>query len=148
MFLKSLLLSSLLLSLLNANESSKISLSPVETLGPVFVKEHGLNIYTTMEYAMLDAKKSNKNILLYAAKEGCPYCKQMEDKIIPIKKVTEYINKNYIFVKLMKGDKIFTGKLTPPGYPAFYILDHKKQLLNSSLGYSEEQEFLDFLKEK
>lgn len=102
--------------------------------------------------ATLKAKKENKLIFLYFTATWCGPCKYMDQYIFPNASLTEYINQNYIALKIDVDDK--AGKLLyvkahqpagPMGVPAFIILNEKEEVLKKGLGGMKLNQLQDFL---
>jgi thioredoxin-related protein len=91
---------------------------------------------------VLQAKKENKKLLLYTYTKYCPWCLKMSKTTFRDKQVIDYVNKNYIFVKVDINNDKFPSKFKPKGVPTTYIIDpFKEEKLISMRGYKSAKSF-------
>jgi thioredoxin-related protein len=110
------------------------------------------------------SKREGKKVLISVYTDWCPYCKQMESDVYSNAKVIEYINKNFVAIKLngeSKDEAVFEGKkyeeleiaggLGVTSYPTTIFFDQKGQALAKIPGYIDKNTFmlmLEFVKEE
>ncbi|MDP1678182.1 MAG: DUF255 domain-containing protein [Bacteroidota bacterium] len=105
-----------------------------------------------------EAKKSGKKILVDVYTDWCGWCKKMDAGTYPDKKVSEYLAKNYIIIKLnAEGDEkiSYQGKSISPaefaqgmgvnGYPATVFLKSDGSPITLLPGYAEPDRFIHVL---
>jgi len=97
-----------------------------------------------------EAKKENKQIIVYATSQSCYFCKKMENEVLSLDNVQEAINEEYLFLKVdvdfvklpFDLKKRFKGMT-----PTFFILDKAGKVKNIYPGAWVEKDFLEILKE-
>ena len=75
--------------------------------------------------ARQQAKKENKNVILFVASKVNPSCEYMEIDMFNNEEVSKYINKDYIPVKLYIEDDVFPKGLIFYSAPSIYFLTPK-----------------------
>ncbi|NWF65997.1 MAG: thioredoxin family protein [Campylobacterales bacterium] len=106
-----------------------------------------LKFYNSMDTSLIDAKKSEKNILLFLTQEGCPACEYMKDVVLEDEVVKNYLLNNFLVVEYdinkdgtPKGFKAY-------GTPTIYFLDSdKKEIAKKVVGARQKSDFLEILK--
>lgn len=104
------------------------------------------------------AKKSGKKILVDVYTDWCSWCKKMDANTYADKKVMEYLNKNFVVIKLnaeanetitYSGQKIspaeFSQGMGVSGYPATLFLQSDGQPITLLPGYAEADMFIHVL---
>jgi len=104
------------------------------------------------------AKQSGKKVLVDVYTDWCSWCKKMDASTYADKKVSEYLSKNYVIIKLNAeaNEKItFAGQTMSPaefsqgmgvtGYPATLFLKSDGQAITLLPGYSEANMFIHIL---
>jgi len=105
-----------------------------------------------------EAKKSGKKILVDVYTDWCSWCKKMDASTYPDKKVSEYLAKNYVIIKLNAegNEKIsYQGQSISPaefaqgmgvnGYPATVFLKSNGEPITMLPGYAEPDRFVHVL---
>lgn len=105
------------------------------------------------------SKKSSKKMVVDVYTDWCGWCKKMDSGTYGEKKVSEYINKEYVAVKLnaesrnkvsFMGEALSEQELSMgfgiTGYPATIFLDENQKPITVLPGYVDAQEFLHILK--
>ena len=108
---------------------------------------------------VLEAKKTNKHILVFLHITGCNYCLKMQEFTFDDEKVEAAIKKDFIFVDInvrdeglvsydnMKVSKLkFAKEIGYPMYPSCLFFDENGELVYDEVGYRDEAKFLDTLK--
>lgn len=104
------------------------------------------------------AKKSGKKVLIDVYTDWCIWCKKMDANTYSDVKVREYLQKNYILVKLnpeKDGDVMYDGKkftaaefsqgMGITGYPATLFLKSTGEPITVLPGYAEADMFIHVL---
>jgi thioredoxin-related protein len=108
---------------------------------------------------VVEAKKTNKHILVYLHITGCNYCLNMEEFTFDDEMVIAAIKKDFIFVNInvrdegvviydnFKVSKLKFAKETGyPMYPSCLFFDKNGELVYDEVGYRDEIKFLKTLK--
>lgn len=96
------------------------------------------------------AKKENKLIFIDAYASWCGPCKLMVKNIFPLKTVGDYYNSNFINAKIdmEKGEGIaLAKKYNVKAYPTYLFVNGDGEEVHRTLGYVEEQDFIQFAKD-
>ena len=112
-----------------------------------------------LDKLVVEAKKTNKHILVYLHITGCDYCLNMEEFTFDDEMVIAAINKEFIFVDMNVRDKglvsfdnfkvsklKFAKKIGYPMYPTCLFFDKNGELVYDEVGYRDEKKFLETLK--
>lgn len=99
---------------------------------------------------LIDAKKENKFLMVYATSKTCYFCKKMKKAVLDLAEVQNKLNENYIFVEVDVDNielpfglaKNFKGMT-----PTFFIVDTNKKLLNTYPGSWTKSDFYEIMKE-
>jgi thiol:disulfide interchange protein len=93
--------------------------------------------YSELAPALVEAKTQNKQVLVLIATEWCPHCRALEQGIIPLPEVQDYLTKNFITVRV-DGDKPYAAILKKQypfeGVPTMMIFTPEGQLVNQMSG--------------
>jgi uncharacterized protein YyaL (SSP411 family) len=93
--------------------------------------------YGNLNDALAQAKVQNKQVLVLIATDWCPHCRALEQGIIPQSSVQDYLNNNFIAVRV-DGDKPYAASLKKQygfnGVPTMMIFSPDGQLLNQMSG--------------
>ena len=108
---------------------------------------------------VVEAKKTNKHILVYLHITGCNYCLNMEEFTFDDEMVIAAIKKDFIFVDMnvrdeglvsfddFKVSKLkFAKEIGYPMYPSCLFFDQNGELVYDAVGYRDENRFLQILK--
>ena len=114
--------------------------------------------WKTFNRGIEEAKKSGKKILVDVYTDWCGWCKKMDAETYPNKKVSEYLTKNYVIIKLnAEGDEkiSYQGQSITPaefargmgisGYPATVFLNSNGEPITMLPGYAEPDRFVHVL---
>ena len=107
---------------------------------------------------LVEAKKSNKIILVDVYTDWCKWCKEMDKNTYANDDVIKYLNKNFVVVKLnAEGSDsfVYNGKkysspdlsqyFNVDGYPATLFLKSNGDIITLLPGYNEAPMFLKVL---
>ncbi len=113
-----------------------------------------------LDKIVLDAKKTNKHILVFLHITGCTYCLKMQEWTFDDDKVIEAIKKDFIFVDInvrdeglvsfdnMKISKLkFAKEIGYPIYPSCLFFDKNGELVYDEVGFRDETQFLKTLQD-
>jgi len=111
-----------------------------------------------LDKLVIEAKKTDKHILVFLHITGCNYCLRMEEFTFDDDKVKAAIKKDFIFVDInvrdkglvsfdkMKVSKLkFAKEIGYPMYPSCLFFDQNGELVYDEVGYRDEVKFLDTL---
>ena len=109
---------------------------------------------------VVEAKKTNKHILVFLHITGCNYCLKMEEFTFDDEKVESAIKKDFIFVDInvrdeglvsydnFKVSKLkFAKEIGYAMYPSCLFFDQNGELVYDEVGYRDEIQFLKTLQE-
>jgi len=109
---------------------------------------------------VVEAKKTNKHILVFLHITGCNYCLKMKEFTFDEDKVAEAIEKDFIFVDInvrdeglvsydnFKVSKLkFAKEIGYAMYPSCLFFDQNGELVYDEVGYRDEDQFLKTLQE-
>lgn len=105
---------------------------------------------TTFNDILGKAKKENKLIFLDAYASWCGPCKLMDKNIFPLKSVGDFYNGNFVNAKIdmEKGEGVaLAKKYGVSAYPTYLFIDGDGKEVHRTLGYVEENDFLQFAKD-
>ncbi len=115
-------------------------------------------VWYSFEEGMKKAQETKKKILVDVYTDWCSWCKKMDANTYSDKKVREYLEKNFIFIKLNaegKNSITFKEKSIMPaqfaqamgvsGYPATVFLQSTGEQITLLPGYVEAPMFLHIL---
>jgi len=108
---------------------------------------------------VVEAKKTNKHILVFLHITGCDYCLRMQEFTFDDEMVKAAIKKDFIFVDInvrdegvvsfdgVKVSKIkFAKEIGYAMYPSCLFFDQNGELVYDEVGYKDENRFLEALK--
>ena len=111
-----------------------------------------------LDKLVIEAKKTNKHILVFLHITGCNYCLKMQEWTFDDDKVIEAIKKDFIFVDINVRDKglvsfdnmkitklKFAKEIGYPMYPTCLFFDQNGELVYDEVGYRDESKFLKTL---
>lgn len=89
-----------------------------------------------LKAAIKEAKKTNKRIILDIGGDWCIWCKRMDAFIEENTDLKEFLNDNYILMKVNfskenKNEKFLSKFPKIEGYPHLFVLDKNGKLLHS-----------------
>ncbi|PRA92485.1 thiol:disulfide interchange protein [Chryseobacterium sp. MYb7] len=96
------------------------------------------------------AKKESKPVFIDAYTSWCGPCKLMAKSIFPLATVGDYYNTHFINFKIdmEKGEGLkIAKKYNIKSYPTYLFLDEKGEEIHRTVGYAEENEFIQFAKD-
>ncbi len=105
-------------------------------------------IYWSNNYHMsrFEARKTNKDILLFVSSIDNPFCDYMEEDIFKEEEIVELVNRDYIAVKLIiETDKLPTGLLIFSAPTVYFLTNKGKQLYHRIAGEVTPKQMLKFL---
>jgi len=110
-------------------------------------KKSGLQFSgSTWDEVKAEAKETGSPIFVDAYASWCGPCKKMNRNVFPQKAVGEYMNDNYISLKLdmEKGEGLdFASNYSVTAYPTLLFFNSDAELQHRVTGYIEVEEFLE-----
>ena len=113
-----------------------------------------------LDKIVVDAKKTNKHILVFLHITGCTYCLKMQEWTFDDDKVIAALKKDFIFVDInvrdegmvsfdnMKISKLkFAKEIGYPMYPSCLFFDKNGELVYDEVGFRDETQFLKTLQD-
>jgi len=113
-----------------------------------------------LDQLVVEAKKTNKHILVFLHITGCNYCLKMQEWTFDDDKVIEAIKKDFIFVDInvrdeglvsFDGFKVsklkFAKEIGYPMYPSCLFFDQNGELVYDEVGFRDEVKFLKTLQD-
>jgi len=107
---------------------------------------------------IIQAQKSNKEVILYLHRIGCSYCNSMQEFTLEDDNVAQYLSENYevIHINVSLKEKItyknkqsggicLAKKIGYDFYPSVLFLDSNADIKYASVGYKDETEFMVIL---
>ncbi len=92
------------------------------------------------------AKYENKIIFLHFYADWCYYCKKMENETFKDHKIIEYLNRNFVSIRLNADkEKKLASEYGCRGLPFSLFLASKGEPLGNFPGYSPPEKFIKFL---
>lgn len=96
------------------------------------------------------AKKENKLVFIDAYASWCGPCKLMVKNIFPLQTVGDYYNSHFVNTKIdmEKGEGIeLAKKYNVKAFPTYLFVDGNGEVVHRTLGYVEENDFIQFAKD-
>ncbi len=91
--------------------------------------------------SLIEAKKTNKPLMVYVMSESCAYCQKMKKKTLSDSSVQENM-KGFIFVKADKASQEAKQYLPATRYtPTIYFISSKFKVVNTVKGYLGKDDF-------
>ena len=116
---------------------------------PVLAQETGIQFVEDKSWQEILAlsKKLDKPIFLDCYTVWCAPCKAMAKEVFPLKEVGDFMNQNFINVKLdmEKGEGIDLYnkyKEYIPGFPTFLLFNSKGEIMHQVAGYTAADKFI------
>ncbi|HLP22402.1 MAG TPA: DUF255 domain-containing protein [Chitinophagales bacterium] len=101
------------------------------------------------EKARAEAKKSNKYLFVDAYTDWCYWCKVMDKQTFPDKAVVDFMNANFVSLKLEMEHNYGVDvamKYRVRSFPSFLVFSPDGKLVNKFSGYRPAPEFIEELK--
>ena len=105
---------------------------------------------TNFSTILAKAKKENKLIFVDAYASWCGPCKLMVKNVFPQKAVGDYYNSHFVNAKIdmEKGEGIdLAKKYNVKAFPTYLFIDGNGEVVHRTLGYVEENDFIQFAKD-
>lgn len=97
--------------------------------------------------ALLEAKKSNKNIYLFLGSEHCPYCAKFKKSVLELKEVENRLKKEYVLLYLSREIDDIPSHLETKPVPRHYFLDKNGKIIYTTIGDRTKEGFYEMLEE-
>lgn len=105
---------------------------------------------TNFSTILAKAKKENKLVFIDAYASWCGPCKLMVKNVFPQKAVGDYYNSHFVNAKIdmEKGEGIeLAKKYNVKAFPTYLFVDGNGEVVHRTLGYVEENDFIQFAKD-
>lgn len=105
---------------------------------------------TSFATILAKAKKENKLVFIDAYASWCGPCKLMVKNVFPQKPVGDYYNSHFVNAKIdmEKGEGIeLAKKYNVKAFPTYLFVDGNGEVVHRTLGYVEENDFIQFAKD-
>ncbi len=105
---------------------------------------------TNFSSILAKAKKENKLIFVDAYASWCGPCKLMVKNVFPQKAVGDYYNSHFVNAKIdmEKGEGVdLAKKYNVKAFPTYLFIDGNGEVVHRTLGYVEENDFIQFAKD-
>ena len=125
---------------------------------PAFSGEKERLQWMSFDEGIATAKKSNKKVLIDVYTDWCGWCKKMDKDTYTEEKVSDYLSKNYVVIKLNAEsskklsfqEKSYTeqelaGAFGVTGYPTTIFLSSSGGPITLVPGYSDAKRFSDII---
>jgi thioredoxin-related protein len=98
--------------------------------------------------ALEKSNSTNKPILMLIDSLGCLYCELLEEEVLSNEMVSDFINENFIPLKVNKNNKTYPKEnFTIYGTPTtFFINKNGKPYLSAITGYVKKDKYFHYLK--
>lgn len=105
-----------------------------------------LETLSSYDEAIKKGLKENKRVLMLIYSDYCPWCEKMQKQTLTNEKVIEFINKDFIFVKINRDKGAYPKEFIPRFIPTTYLIDPKSQEeIYALCGYKTATQFLNEL---
>lgn len=105
---------------------------------------------TNFATVLAKAKKENKLVFIDAYASWCGPCKLMVKNVFPQKPVGDYYNAHFVNAKIdmEKGEGVdLAKKYNVKAFPTYLFVDGNGEVVHRTLGYVEENDFIQFAKD-
>ncbi|MBF0467919.1 MAG: thioredoxin fold domain-containing protein [Desulfamplus sp.] len=103
--------------------------------------------WKSYDKGIIIAKEQNKKVFLYFHAQWCGYCRQMEASTFQDKPVIDYINANFIAIKVDSDiEKKVAESYSVRGLPTTWFLKSDSDKLSNMPGYIDSKRLLSILK--
>ncbi|WP_415328201.1 thioredoxin family protein [Chryseobacterium sp. MMS23-Vi53] len=105
---------------------------------------------TNFSTVLAKAKKENKLVFIDAYASWCGPCKLMVKNVFPQKAVGDYYNSHFVNAKIdmEKGEGVdLAKKYNVKAFPTYLFVDGNGEVVHRTLGYVEENDFIQFAKD-
>ncbi len=107
---------------------------------------NGLQFEHNFDKALQKAKEQNKEVMMMYSAVWCPECNYMKEVVFKNKKVSTYMEKNFIVLLLDIQKDTLPNGFEYPGIPVFFFIDENSKEKNKIIGGSKVNVFLQKLK--
>jgi len=107
---------------------------------------NGLQFEHNFDKALQKAKEQNKEVMMMYSATWCPECNYMKEVVFKNKKVSTYMENNFVVLLLdIQKDTLPKG-FEYPGIPIFFFIDVNSKEKSKIIGGSKAKIFLQKLK--
>lgn len=101
-----------------------------------------LGYLNSFDEAIAKAKKENKMVMLVLVRDGCPWCKRMEEGTFNDSFITDE-TKNFVNALVDKNDPMPEDFRTPVVPVVYFVNPNTKEILWDLVGYKNVGDFLE-----
>jgi thioredoxin-related protein len=99
----------------------------------------------SLDEAKVLSEKENKPIFIDAFFVGCHWCVEMEKDAFCLDDVADFYNNSFICLHIdFKKNPEMAKTYKPKGYPAYFYLDNKGDVLYTTEGYTSGENFIGY----
>ncbi len=89
-----------------------------------------------IDTAVAEAKRSGRHVLIEVGGEWCVWCHRLDDYLKAKRKLNALLERNFVMVKVNyspenENEEVLSGYPEVAGYPHFFVLDGRGELLHS-----------------
>ena len=103
--------------------------------------------FHTFSQAIKIQEETKKTIMVYITRTGCHYCETMNKKVLQEEKMSQYLEKKFITVKLNLDRDLLLPKMHVEFTPTFYFLDKEQNILKRIPGSWNLEDFTYLIKD-
>ena len=97
-----------------------------------------LGYLSNFDEAIAKAKKENKMVMLIMIKDGCPWCKKLEERVLLQEEVKKRIQKEFVAVLLNRDKSVYPKYYQTKYTPTTYFIDaNTEEEIWSQVGYTK-----------
>ncbi len=108
-----------------------------------------LSLFATIEWqtdfnkAFAQAKKLNKPLFVFIERHEppCRWCQLMKRTTLADEEIANYINKNFIAVRLVRESSNYPDELYPNFVPTIYVITPDERIIKKIVGYWPKEDF-------
>ena len=98
--------------------------------------------------ALAKAKRADKALMVYLYLPHCGTCSYMNKNVFTDRDVVDYLEKNYVAVKLYTNDRGLPDELKSEMAPVFHFMDpQSSKRIETVMGGKNAEKFLELLEE-
>lgn len=93
------------------------------------------------------SKKNHKIIMLEVVRDGCHYCENMQRDVFDDKRMSDFIQKRFIGVKINIAHQKMPLDIEASMTPTFYFISEDKKIIKTVPGSWNQEDFKSMLEE-
>jgi len=108
-----------------------------------------LSLFASIEWqtdfakAFTQAKEQNKPLFVFIERHDppCRWCQLMKRTTLSDEEIVNYINKNFIAVRLVRESSDYPDELYPNFVPTIYVITPDERIIKKIVGYWPKEDF-------